>query len=400
MTGCTATGRANQARRARTATLLTLLGLVLAGCQSAAPAQPAGQPAGPSATAASAPATGTSAPAAAAALTGRQITTYRGADRQRLLEDGARREGKLTWYTTLIVDQVVRPLKDAFEKKYPFVTIEYFRGDPDPVTQRVISEYQAKRYDADIVDGSTPPAVIEAAGYLGKYDSPVLDVYPPELKDKHGTWATTNVSFITSGFNSKLVQRSDLPKTYDDLLNPKWKDKFIWGVSTGSGGPLFVGNVLRTMGEAKGMEYLRKLSQQNLRNINASARAVLDMVIAGDAPIALQVFNHHTVISAKAGAPSDWFVVEAATGLPETIGLLGESPHPYAATLFMDFVLSEEGQTVLRDAEYLPANPKVAPLTPGLRPQEGGFKANFVDPEEGLTLRPAWQKVFQEIFTR
>ncbi len=170
----------------------------------------------------------------------------------------------------------------------------------------------------------------------------------------------------------------------------------IWSTSGGSGAPVFVGNILMTMGEQQGMDYLRRLAQQDIRSSDAAARAVLDMVIAGEVPIALQIFNHHAVISAKQGAPSDWFPLEPVPSLLQTIGLMKETRHPHASMLFLDFVLSEEGQRVLQQADYLPAHPKVPPTEHRLRAAEGGF----IDPEEGLRRDQEWTKLFRELFLR
>ncbi|MSP40222.1 MAG: hypothetical protein EXR70_17170 [Deltaproteobacteria bacterium] len=111
------------------------------------------------------------------------ITLLRSTDRQKILVEGAKKEGRVSWHTTLIVDQVVRPLKDAFEKEYPFLQVEYYRGNSDNVVQRVIAEYQAKRFAVDIVDGSSSPTMLRRAGLMQRYFSPYLAEYPAELKD-------------------------------------------------------------------------------------------------------------------------------------------------------------------------------------------------------------------------
>ncbi len=100
----------------------------------------------------------------ARAATVEEIATMNRADRQKLLVEGARKEGKVTWYTTLIVDQVVRPVKDAFEKEYPFIQVEFFRGNTERIVQRMIAEYQAKRYEADLIDGTVSPTMVRRAG--------------------------------------------------------------------------------------------------------------------------------------------------------------------------------------------------------------------------------------------
>ena len=110
----------------------------------------------------------------AGAATVEEIALMNRADRQKILVEGARKEGKVSWYTTLIVDQVVRPVKEAFEKEYPFVQVEFFRGNSEQLAQRIISEYQAKRYEDDVVDGTVSPTMVRRAGLLQRFYSPSL----------------------------------------------------------------------------------------------------------------------------------------------------------------------------------------------------------------------------------
>ena len=123
------------------------------------------------------------------------------------------------------------------------------------------------------------------------------------------------------------------------------------------------------MGEDKGLAYLQKLAKQNIANVGGSARQVLDEVIAGEYSIALQIFNHHTVISAAQGAPSDWIRMEPAMVVLNIVSLTTHSPHPNAGKLLFDFLESEEGQKLFRAADYLPADPAVPPRDPRSRPR-------------------------------
>src|SRR5207237_2868834 len=132
--------------------------------------------------------------------------------------------------------------------------------------------------------------------------------------------------------------------------------------ASGIGG--FVGTVLTEMGEEKGRAYLRELAKQNIAPLPGAAREVLDQVIAGEYWIALQIFNHHAVISAKKGAPVDWIKMEPATGTLNVVSIHKGAPHPNAAKLLVDFIISKEGQEVFRDADYLTAHPQVAALDP------------------------------------
>lgn len=337
----------------------------------------------------------------AAAATVEEIALLKGADRQKILEQGAKKEGKLLWYGTLIVDQLMRPVKAAFEKEYPFIQVEFFRGNSERVAQRVMEEYQGRRYDVDVVDGTFPPTMLKKAGFVQRFYSPHLAEYPPELKDPQGYWGVSNLYFLTPGYNTRMVKPGEVPKSWEDLLNPKWRGQTIWSTSRGSGAPIFIGNVLMTMGQKAGMAYLEKLAKQNVAKSTASNRALLDLVIAGEYPLELIIFNHHAVISRKAGAPCDWVPIEPVAATVNTIGLAKNSPHPHAAMLFLDFVLSKKGQKVFQDVNYLPGHPEIPAKEAGLKPGGGRFKkANYISPEMQLTQGDEWVDIFQKLFVK
>src|SRR5437867_10149874 len=125
------------------------------------------------------------------AATVEEIALMNRADRQKVLIEGAKKEGKISWYTTLIVNQVVRPVKDAFEKEYPFLQVEFFRGNSERIAQKVLAEYQAKRYEVDVISGSAAATMVQRAGYMQRFYSPHLTEYPPELKDAKGLCCST-----------------------------------------------------------------------------------------------------------------------------------------------------------------------------------------------------------------
>ncbi len=328
-----------------------------------------------------------------------EIALMKSADRQEILAEGAKQEGRVMFYTGLIVNQVVRPLKAAFEKKYPFINVEFFRGNSSRISQKLLSEYQADRYDVDVLSGSTATSVVQQAGYMQKFISPELARYSDELKDPNGFWGVTNVYFLTPAYNTRMVKPNEVPKSYQDLLHPRWKGRMIWSTSSSSGGPMFIGNVLRTMGDESGKVFLHKLKSQKIAKTTASNRQVVDQVVAGEYALALHIFNHHVYISQKKGAPVEWFTLGPATATVSTIGLLNKSPNPHAAMLFIDFLLSEEGQKVFQAADYLPADPAIPALQADLKPGGGRFqKANVFSPETLFEKTNKWSDYFEKEF--
>ena len=329
------------------------------------------------------------------------VALLKASNREKILIEGAKKEGKVNFYTGLIVDQVVRPVKDAFEKEYPFLQIEFFRGNSERVAQKVLTEYQAKRYEVDVISGSAATTMVQRAGYMQRFYSPHLAEYPPELKDPKGFWGSTNVYFMTLGYNTRSVKASELPKTYEDLLHPRWKGQTMWSTSRGSGAPQFIGNIFITMGQEAGKVYVQKLKGQNIAKSTASARQILDLVIAGEYPLAIQIFNHHAYISKTAGAPVEWQPLEPVTATNNSIGLAKNAPHPHASMLFLDFVLSKKGQRVFQQSNYLPAHPEISALQADLKPGGGRFKkANYLSPEILYDKGNEWVDYFQKEFMK
>jgi iron(III) transport system substrate-binding protein len=314
------------------------------------------------------------------------------------LVEGARQEGKVVWYTTLIVDQAVRPLKQAFERKYPGIELQYYRASEGPTAAKILEEELAGRIQADLFDGITNMMPLKRARLIAPYVSAAARDYPPELKDAGGYWTALVLYVFAPAVNTTLVAADQAPKSYADLLDPRWKGKMAWNPSSIAGGIGFVGNILTSMGQDRGMDYLRALARQKVLNVEASARVLLDRVIAGDYPIGLMMFNHHAVISAQRGAAVEWLKTEPLPVALGAAGILREAPHPKAARLLIEFLTSVDGQKVLRKANYLPAMPGVPAMKDGLRPEDGAFKATFLRPDRVYDRIPGWMKVVNDLF--
>jgi ABC-type Fe3+ transport system substrate-binding protein len=337
----------------------------------------------------------------AGAASVQEIALYNKPDRQKILVEGARKEGKITWYTSLIVDQLVRPMKEAFEKKYPFLQIEHFRGNSERIVQKMFAEYQGRRYEVDIVDGTVTAPMVKKGGFLQRFHSPHLADYPAELKDPQGFWGVSNVYFFAVGYNTRMVKPAEVPKTYEDLLNPRWKGQMMWSTSRGSGAPMMIGNILQSMGQEAGKTYLQRLKGQNVAKTTASNRQLLDLVIAGEYPLGLHIFNHHAHISQSAGAPVDWSPIEPVSATINTISPVTRSPHPHAAMLLLDFIFSEEGQKVFQAVNYLPSHPKIPAKQADLKPGGGRFKrALYFTPDSQVNEGDEWVDYFEKNFLK
>ena len=314
------------------------------------------------------------------------------------LIDAAKKEGEVVWYTTIIIPQLVQPLADKFEKLYG-VKVKYVRANASDTALKIINEARAGKVQADLFDGTSATPPLKEVGLVARFLPEGAKALAPQFVDKDEQWIATHAYYMTPGFNTDLVPIKDAPRTFEDLLDPKWRGKMAWNSSTSSsGGPGFVGNVLITMGEAKGMDYLKKLATQKIINMDVSARQLLDQAIAGEFAIALQIFNHHAVISAKKGAPVSWVAIEPVTATLSVVSLLKDAPHPNAGKLLIEYMVSEEGQKLFEAADYLPVHPKVKPRSPELTPEGGHFKINVISPETLGEKLPEWKKISDQLF--
>ena len=315
------------------------------------------------------------------------------------LIDAAKKEGTVVWYSTLIVNQLVRPVAEAFQAKYPGITVKYSRTPAGEMALKLQNEIRANSVQADVFDANSAFFRAMPLENLVEYKPEAAAHYPDDLKDPKGRFTAVNVFTMATGINTNLVPEKDRPKTYEDLLDPKWKGKMAWTTDlTPNGPPGFIGNILVTMGEQKGMEYLEKLAKQDIAKVPASQRVVLDQVISGQYAIGLMIFNHHTVISAQKGAPTTWLKMEPLVSTGNYVGIIKNSPHPNAAKLFEEFLLSKEGQTVFQKANYLPADPDVPAADPSLKPKQGGFKATVITNEMALEKLPRWTEIYKKLF--
>ena len=312
------------------------------------------------------------------------------------LIDAAKKEGQVTWYTVQIIQQIVRPIAEGFERKYA-IRVDYVRANSAEIGLRVTNEAKAGRVQASVIDGAQTTPVLKREGLVVKW-TPDADL-PKKLFDPDGYWVACNYYINTPGFNTDLVPRGSEPRTFEDLLDPKWKGKMAWNIQPSiSAGQGFAGSVLIAMGEAKARTYLASLSKQNITPLKVSGRQVLDLVIAGEYPIGLQIFNNHAFISASQGAPVDWIRMQPPLVTYSVMSLLKGAPSPNAGKLLIDYIVSEEGQKIFAEAGELPVHPQVRIKAPGMIPDGETFKATFLTPEELDRNLPVWTRLFDDYF--
>ena len=309
---------------------------------------------------------------------------YTGPDREQKLIAGAKSEGEVMLYSAMIVNQAIRPLADAFMKKYPFIKVNYWRAESAGIFTKLSAEVRAGKVAADVVEGTGIGEAAIQAGFAQPYKTPAVDKIPEHHRDPNSLWTATRLSYFGVGYNTKLVPADAVPKKYEDLLDPRWKGKMVWHLGSSSGAALFVTNLRLKWGDEKTRDYLKKLGEQKVTGLTGvSARALVDRVIAGEFPLALNIFAHHPLISAEKGAPASSSLMDPVATTVGTMIIPKGLKHPHAAMLLADFILSEEGQKILSGAGYFPSRPDIptdddiAPVTEALKT----VSEQFVSPE-------------------
>lgn len=334
-------------------------------------------------------------------LTPEDVPTYQGPDRQKLLEEGARQEGTVFVYSGMIVNQLLRPLTEAFERKYPFIKTRYWRGDGNQVIAKLYAEIQANALVADLVEGSGISGSIGGSRIVQTFYSPLFAELDKENVAEDQTWAATRLRYIALGYNTNFIAPAEAPKGYDDLLDPKWKSAMAWNVhSDASGALVTISTLLATWGEQRTDAYVAKLAKQDITPLSVSNRQVVDQVILGEYRIGIGISAHHPIISAGRGAPSATVLLNPIPSLIDCIQLLKGAKHPHAAMLFIDFILSVEAQRMMQAAEYFPSNPNVSPA-PSLEmivPKKAGVPALLLTFEQLERLTPKSVELYQKYF--
>ena len=252
--------------------------------------------------------------------------------------EGAKKEGEVMIYGSTDLRQA-NILANEFRKKYPFVEVKLTRLTSNKLYPKVLAEHRAGKYLVDVLQNNTVGLYfLKKEGLLERYASPAQSLYPEKFKDP-GYWTITNMNVHVLAYNTDKVQRNEMPKSYEELLNPAWKGRLLLNPREH-----WFAWMLQVMGKEKGLDYMRKLARQQpvIRDVSTSMR--LQFVVAGEA--AMDIDSSFSTVNAlkKKGAPLDWTTFDPVFVVPSGHGVAAHAPHPNAAKLFIDFMLSKEGQ--------------------------------------------------------
>jgi iron(III) transport system substrate-binding protein len=311
------------------------------------------------------------------------IAAYQGPDREKRLIEGAKKEGELMFYASIPVEDIA-VLTAAFDKKYG-VKVKVWRADSEGFLQRIVNEAKARRYEVDVMAGSASALEpLHRERLLAAVNSPYLADLIPESIASHREWASVYLNTFVQAFNTGLVKKEMLPKTYHDLLKPEFKGKlgieaedFDW-----------FAQVVMNLGEAQGLKLFRDIVATNGISVRKGHTLLANLVAAGEVPLALTVYGFIAEQAKNKGAPLDWFIIPPLIARPTSAGVARNAPHPHAAVLFYDFLISD-AQPILASRNFVSPSRKVeSPFTKG--------PLQLIDAAAMLDNSQKWQDLYQK----
>lgn len=326
------------------------------------------------------------APAAQAAPpTLAELAMYAGPDRTQRLVAGAKKEGAVNIYSSVTIDDM-KVLSAAFEKKYG-IKLQAWRASSESILQRALVEYRSGRYDVDAIETSAAEMEsLHRERLLQEVKTPLLaDIVPAALRP-HREWIGDRLNIISQAYNPTLVKKAEVPKSYEDLLNPRWKGRL--GIEADDS--VWFATLANEMGEAKAVRLFREIARTNGLSVRKGHTLIANLVVSGEIPYAITVYHYKAEQLKNSGAPIEWHVIPPGIARFLGTGVMRRAAHPYAAILFLDFMLSD-AQSLLLDRDFTPTNIKIKPL-------DIPFKV--VDPALVLDQGDKWQKLYEEIIVK
>jgi iron(III) transport system substrate-binding protein len=321
--------------------------------------------------------------------TAADTAAYTGADREKKLYEGAKKEGQLNIYTSAQTDDMGALVK-AFEAKYPGIKVNVWRSSSEKVLQRAVQEARAGRAAMDLAETNGPE--LESM-HREKILVAVKSPHHKDLIDQairpHGEWVGTRLNVFVQAYNTNAVKKEEVPKRWEDLADPKWKGKL--GIEQEDAD--WLAGQYAEMGADKAAKVFKQIVDTNGISVRKGHTLLTQLVASGEIPLALTVYNYKAQQLKEKGAPIDWFHIGPAIARPNGIGMARNAPNPHAAALFYDFEISEAGQKILAGRDFVPTNKKVdTPLAK--------IPMKFVDARTALDEYQKWEKNYEDLFLK
>ena len=276
------------------------------------------------------------------------------AERQQRLLEAAKNDGEAVIYANMDVT-AMKPLADGFMRRYPGVKATSVHFSGAAIITRIESESRVGKPLSDVVlSGQLGVLASIEKRIAARYRSPERETLRDGFKDKDGLWTTYMTNVMVSAYNSRLVKKDELPRSVEDLLKPRWKNKLVMD----SQSYVWFGTMMQFLGEDNGLRFMKRLNEQNLQH-SRGRRLMTQLLAAGEHEIAVET-NLNSVLSlSRQGAPLSFAPLQPYFLSPSLVFMSANAPHPFAGALFVDYLLSEEGQKIIVTTNRMPAHPKV-----------------------------------------
>jgi iron(III) transport system substrate-binding protein len=256
--------------------------------------------------------------------------------------EGAKKEGQLVFYSGIPIPDA-QSILSALERKYPFIKTTFYRATGPALVSRIQTEQRAGSHIWDVMNSTGfEPYVLLEQGYFAKHDSPERKFFPEGHKDNEGYWATMYTSPMIVSYNTRLVSPAELPKEYLDLLQPKWKGRLGLDASDFE----WYANLRKIWGAEKAQKFLEGLRRQEVRLVQGRA-LLTELLTGGEIAILVNNFLQNAIEAKRKGSPVEMLALDPIISAAGLVGINKLAPHANAAKLFVDFVLSKEGQELI-----------------------------------------------------
>ncbi len=317
------------------------------------------------------------------------LVLYAAAGSPQSLEELAKKEGKVVLYTTMNTTETSK-LINAFKKKLPSLDVDFYRTGDEAMLTKIETESRLNQnlWDVLLITGFAGYHLF-LKGFFAKYDSPERKFFAEGFKDKEGFWTSSYTNTHILVYNTKMVPKDQAPKTYEDLLHPKWKGNMVLDAKDYE----WFANMLKFMGEEKGIAYMKKLAAQDLR-IQPGHTLLTQLVAAGERPLGIAMYGHRVEQMKRQGAPLEWVGLNPVVLNLHPVALSARAPHPNAGKLLVDFLLSREAAQIIQSFNRIPDRTDVPPDPPSL------IKGVPILPSDLSLVKDynRYVKLFREIF--
>jgi iron(III) transport system substrate-binding protein len=319
----------------------------------------------------------------------KELAQLRGEERKKTLIEGATEEGKLTFYTSTAPEDI-QSLLMAFEMRYPFIRSEMVRDKGVAIRERIIGEYRNGASAADVVEvNDINLSKLKERGILCPYYSPEADIYPRELHESDGFWVAEQKNYLVLAWNPRLIGNAKIPSSYQELLDPSLKGKITVEAHDSS----WMAALMNHWGEKNALGFFSEFGRQ-VANTRVGHQIIAEQIAAGSVILSPNIHSNNSEWLKRRGLPIDWRPLEPVEVEFVGAGLPVAAPHPHAALLLIDYILSLEGQKIYRQWKRVPCHPSVLPDPPHM---SQGFESIILDAKTFLQKESEYEKIWREL---